>query len=243
MGARRQTYRNFRDFFGDVIDPADHFVLPSGYRLSREDINRFAADPRFIGQPYDPYTNIPFPNADAPAILQQMVVYINQPARIYRAAGDRPAQQTRNIRQRTAGENTIPRPRPPASPPIPAFGVGIDAPILQGSAFSRMLKRSMQIDANSITQKLILLANRLPALNKNYRTLADQEIVKLAGLSAEEAGLLAKIELAPIERNNTGISSNGVPVKHVHGNAFMKRNPQQPVLIRGNSGSSKVTRI
>ena len=84
MGARswvrrnqnRQFPRNLRDLMQNVIDPNDHFVLPSGHRFSRQDGEIMFQQGRFIQVPYDPYTNVPFPPNQVNAILQGMVDFV-----------------------------------------------------------------------------------------------------------------------------------------------------------------------
>ena len=63
----------------NVIDPNDHYSLPSGYRFSRSDAESFLQERRFVNQPYDPFTNLPFPRADVDGILQGMVQFLANP--------------------------------------------------------------------------------------------------------------------------------------------------------------------
>ena len=53
----------------DAIDVNDNFELPSGYRFSRQDVEILLQQPRFIQQPYDPYTNVPPPPNQVNAIF------------------------------------------------------------------------------------------------------------------------------------------------------------------------------
>ena len=73
------------------------------------------------------------------------------------------------------------------------------------------------------------------------------EIVRVTGLSEEEFNHLTDLHRAgnvlnfPVS-DNTGISSNGIPVVHVHGpEQFGPRsNPARPLVIRTNSGTARI---
>ena len=112
---------NLRDLAGDVIDPNDHFVLPSGHRLSRNDIQMLSQMQRFVAAPFDPYTNVPFANRDN--VLAAMADYMNSP--IGTVAGKRPgANQGRDARRRRPNpaprQPFVFRAQGPAQPVAPA---------------------------------------------------------------------------------------------------------------------------
>ena len=108
---RTNFHRNLRDLMGDVIDPYNHFVLPSGHRLSRDDIEMLQGSQRFIQMPYDPYTNTPF-NADEARVLQEMIAFMTSPPR----GPARPARRVTGPGPKRRRANPV---EPPPPVPIP----------------------------------------------------------------------------------------------------------------------------
>ena len=100
-----------------------------------------------------------------------------------------------------------------------------------------------------------LRQNRTPIIKKLYpligskraHSLSLPDVVKVANLSEGEFVQLTDLhrahnrELFPVS-DNTGISSNGIPVVHVHGpEQFGPRSgPARPVVIRKNAGIAKI---
>jgi hypothetical protein len=109
--ARANFPRNLRDLLGDVIDPQDHYVMPSGYKLSRADLQMLMQQQRFVNQPYDPWINTAFSPQSVNRVLQEMVDFMdNPPVRQGQRRAADGNQGDRNVRQR-------PNPNPPPAPP------------------------------------------------------------------------------------------------------------------------------
>ena len=108
---RANFHRNLRDLMGDVIDPYNHFVLPSGHRLSRDDLEMLQGSQRFIQMPYDPYTNTPF-GVDEARVIQEMIEFMNSPPR-------GPARPERPERRVTGPGPKRRRPTPAEPPQVP----------------------------------------------------------------------------------------------------------------------------
>ena len=244
----RVFHRNLRDMRMNVIDPNDHYSLPSGYRFSRSDAESFLQERRFVNQPYDPFTNLPFPRAEVDGILQGMAQFLANPPPNPATRRQRPDIQLHpgNIvapgAQRIRPNYTAPAP-PPL--PIPAYGMDNQTPPDQTPPYERMLDRAMQLGLTGIVQKLLLFQHRMPAGAQINGLITRQEVATAAGLTREDLSRLSEDTsgIALPERNNDSISPNGVPVRHHHGNQFSLRTAQRPVVIRTNAGTTRVTRI
>ena len=107
-----------------------------------------------------------------------------------------------------------------------------------------MLDFAMRAGLTSIVQKLILMVHRMPA-GAQANAMTRQELTVLAGLT--DAELNALNELQPgeerIASDNTGITANGVPVKHNHERRYTYNTTQRPLMIRTNTGVSSHSRI
>ena len=243
----RAFHRNLRDMMGDVIDPNDHFVLPSGYRFSRHDVGMMLQQQRFVQAPYDPFTNVPFPANQVNGILQGMVDFV---------ASAPPNMAVR--RQRPGGLNLQPnqllpphaqraRPNPPPPPPpvvIPAYGMDNQTPPSTTPPYERMLNLSMRLGLTKIAQKLLLMQHRMPD-GAQMNNLTAQEVATAAGLTPDELVQLNEdtTGVVPPTRDNVSITSSGVAVKHNHGKDFRVRTVQRPNFIRTNAGTTAVTRL
>ena len=92
--------------------------------------------------------------------------------------------------------------------------------------------------------------NMTEAVRKLYALMSDrkkhnytsQQVISIASLSEQETLDLANSSAINTfvypESDNTLISSNGVPVVHVHGNQFKPRSaPARALIIRNNNGT------
>jgi len=136
-------------------------------------------------------------------------------------------------------------PPPPAPPvmPIPPISAPV-APPVRGeiSPLSWLMDEAFRQNRTAIIQKLYPLIG-----SKRAHALPLVDIVKVAGISEDEFVKLTDLHRAGNVMNfpvsdNTGISSNGIPVVHVHGpEQFGPRShPARPLVIRTNAGTNKI---
>ena len=80
-----------------------------------------------------------------------------------------------------------------------------------------MLDLAMRLGLTPVVQKLVLMVHRMPA-GAQVNDMTKQDVTTLAGLTDAELNTLN--ELRPVEArivsDNTGITANGVPVRHNH---------------------------
>ena len=171
----------------------------------------------------------------------------------------KPAASTRKPRKNDAagveeskndGDDSPPPRRtvvPPAAPappvkPIPPVSAPT-APPVRGdvSPLSWLMDEAFRQNRTSIIQKLYPLIG-----SKRAHALPIVDLIKVAGISEDEFTHLTDLHRAgnvlnfPVS-DNTGISSNGIPVVHVHGEQFGPRsNPARPLVIRTNAGTAKI---
>ena len=136
-------------------------------------------------------------------------------------------------------------PPPPAPPvmPIPPISAPV-APPVRGeiSPLSWLMDEAFRQNRTAIIQKLYPLIG-----SKRAHALPIVDLVKVAGISEDEFVQLTDLHRAgnvlnfPVS-DNTGISSNGIPIVHVHGpEQFGPRSgPARPVVIRTNAGTNKI---
>ena len=144
---------------------------------------------------------------------------------------------------RTVVPPTAPvEPAPPAKP-IPPVSAPIAPPVHGNvSSLSLLMNEAFRQNRPAIIQKLYPLIT-----SEKAHSLSIAEVVRVAGLSEEEFNHLTDLHRAgnvlnfPVS-DNTGISSNGIPVVHVHGpEQFGPRsNPARPLVIRTNSGTARI---
>jgi len=128
--------------------------------------------------------------------------------------------------------------------PIPPVNAPVAPPIRGNvSPLSLLMNEAFRQNRPAIIQKLYPLFT-----SKKAHSLLLAEVVRVAGLSEEEFNHLTDLHRAgnvlnfPV--NNTGISSNGIPVVHVHGEQFGPRsNPARPLVIRTNAGTAKIKSV
>ena len=133
---------------------------------------------------------------------------------------------------------------PPAPPVMPIPPVSAPtAPPVHGnvSSLSLLMDEAFRQNRPAIIQKLYPLIT-----SKKAHSLSLAEVVRVAGLSEEEFNHLTDLHRAgnvlnfPVS-DNTGISSDGIPVVHVHGEQFGPRsNPARPLVIRTNAGTTQI---
>ena len=104
------------------------------------------------------------------------------------------------------------------------------------------MDKAFRQNRTAIIQKLYPLIT-----SKRAYTFPLVDVVKVAGISEGEFVQLTDLHRAGNVMNfpvsdNTGISSNGIPVVHVHGpEQFGPRsNPARPLVIRTNAGTNKI---
>ena len=144
---------------------------------------------------------------------------------------------------RTVVPPTAPvEPAPPVMP-IPPISAPIAPPVHGNvSSLSLLMNEAFRQNRPAIIQKLYPLIT-----SEKAHSLSIAEVVRVAGLSEEEFNHLTDLHRAgnvlnfPVS-DNTGISSNGIPVVHVHGpEQFGPRsNPARPLVIRTNAGTNKI---
>ena len=146
---------------------------------------------------------------------------------------------------RTVVPPTAPvEPAPPVSSlPIPPVSAPV-APPVRGdvSPLSWLMDEAFRQNRTPIIQKLYPLIG-----SKRAHALPIVDLIKVAGISEDEFTHLTDLHRAgnvlnfPVS-DNTGISSNGIPVVHVHGpEQFGPRsNPARPLVIRTNAGTNKI---
>jgi hypothetical protein len=129
--------------------------------------------------------------------------------------------------------------------PIPPVSASTAPPVRGNvSPLSLLMNEAFRQNRPAIIQKLYPLFT-----SKKAHSLLLAEVVRVAGLSEEEFNHLTDLHRAgnvlnfPV--NNTGISSNGIPVVHVHGpEQFGPRsNPARPLVIRTNAGTAKIKSV
>ena len=249
---RANFHRNLRDLMGDVIDPYNHYVLPSGHRLSRDDLEMLQGSQRFIRMPYDPYTNTPF-GADEARVIQEMIEFMNSPPR-GPARPERPARRVTGPGPKRRRPNPAEPPPPVPIPPIQQpqgrpynFGVpnvfqfraqGVEdvqaanaAPAT--SAYEQLMHAAHYLDKRDMIQRLSAFATQLPARKIDFRTLSREAVIKGANLSREDVeGLLSVMDLLRMNPNK-GFTSDGIPI--FHGNSLKIRRGQgvRTIKIRG----------
>ena len=126
-------------------------------------------------------------------------------------------------------------PAPPVMP-IPPVTAPVAPPVRGNvSPLSWLMDEAFRQNRTPIIQKLYPLIG-----SKRAHTLPLVDIVKVAGISEDEFVQLTDLHRAgnvlnfPVS-DNKGISSNGIPVVHVHGEQFGPRsNPARPLVIRTN---------
>ena len=135
-----------------------------------------------------------------------------------------------------------PPPAPPAKP-IPPVSAPIAPPVYGvSSPLSWLMDEAFRQNRTAVVQKLYP-----PIISKKAHSLSLVELVRVAGINKDEFVALidlhrtANVMNFPVS-DNSGISSNGIPVVHVHGpEPFGPRsNPTRPVVIRTNSGTAKI---
>ena len=170
-----------------------------------------------------------------------------------KAPGTKPAQKPAAAQPppyRTVVPPTAPvEPAPPVSStgnfsslPIPPVSAPT-APPVRGdvSPLSWLMDEAFRQNRTPIIQKLYPLIG-----SKRAHALPIVDLIKVAGISEDEFTHLTDLHRAgnvlnfPVS-DNTGISSNGIPVVHVHGEQFGPRsNPARPLVIRTNAGTAKI---
>ena len=131
-------------------------------------------------------------------------------------------------------------PAEPPAPPIPPLNVPVYpvAPNDTRSPFHKLLDEAMRLNSSSAVKKLYGLVG-----NNNAHTLTLQQVVTATGLSEEEVQMLTRIPENHLygSHDNTTVSSNGVPVVHVHNSTYQPFNgPPRPLMIKTNSGTAQI---
>jgi len=134
-----------------------------------------------------------------------------------------------------------PPPTPPVMP-IPPVSASTAPPVRGNvSPLSWLMDEAFRQNRTPIIQKLYPLIG-----SQRAHALPLVDIVKVAGISEDEFVKLTDLHRAGNVMNfpvsdNKGISSNGIPVVHVHGEQFGPRsNPARPLGIRTNAGTAKI---
>jgi hypothetical protein len=87
--------------------------------------------------------------------------------------------------------------------------------------------------------------HRTPA-SADVNMMTAKEVATAAGLNDEDLAKLNESEVGisalPLMQDTAPIMSNGVKVKHNHGNKFALNAIQRPLFIKTNSGITQVTR-
>ena len=186
----------------------------------------FAA-PLATGFPYPP-SNDPFATEPPPG------VQVNAPPLRRRARRAPPAAPPA-----PPAAPPAPPAEPPA-PPIPPLNVPVYpvAPNDPRSPFHKLLDEAMRLNSSTAVKKLYVLVG-----NNNAHTLTLQQVVTATGLSEEEVQMLTRIPANHLygPHDNTTISSNGVPVVHVHNSTYQPfSGPPRPLMIKTNSGTAQI---
>ena len=131
-------------------------------------------------------------------------------------------------------------PAAPPAPPIPPLNVPVYpvAPNDTRSPFHKLLDEAMRLNSSSAVKKLYGLVG-----NNNAHTLSLQQVVTATGLSEEEVQMLTRIPENHLygSHDNTTVSSNGVPVVHVHNSTYQPfSGPPRPLMIKTNSGTAQI---
>ena len=185
------------------------------------------AAPLATGFPYPP-SNDPFATEPPPG------VQVNAPPLRRRARRAPPAAPPA-----PPAAPPAPPAEPPA-PPIPPLNVPVYpvAPNDTRSPFHKLLDEAMRLNSSSAVKKLYGLVG-----NNNAHTLTLQQVVTATGLSEEEVQMLTRIPENHLygSHDNTTVSSNGVPVVHVHNSTYQPFNgPPRPLMIKTNSGTAQI---
>ena len=222
---------NFKPTFARERDPStkrrknfdqDHSATPSPYTPTS-----FSYPPS-----NDPYT--PNMNAAPPLVL-------GAPARPPPPAAPAPPVPP-SRHGATARPRTPPpaAPEPPAPPPVPPLNVPV-YPVASNdrrSPFSKLIDEAMRLNLSAVVKKLYVLVG-----NNRAHTFTLQQVVTATGLSDDEVQLLTSIPTNHLfgQHDNTTISSNGIPVVHVHNSKYQPfSGPPRPLMIKTNSGTSQI---
>jgi hypothetical protein len=96
----------------------------------------------------------------------------------------------------------------------------------------------MRLNSSTAVKKLYVLVG-----NNNAHTFTLQQVVTATGLSEEEVQMLTRIPANHLygPHDNSTISSNGVPVVHVHNSTYQPfSGPPRPLMIKTNSGTAQI---
>lgn len=215
---------NFKPTFATERDPStkrrkdfdqDHSATPSPYRPTG-----FSYPPS-----NDPYT----PMDDAPPLG------LGAPARPPPPVP--PSRHGATARPRTPPPAA---PAPPAPPPIPPLNVPV-YPVASNdrrSPFSKLIDEAMRLNLSAVVKKLYVLVG-----NNRAHTFTLQQVVTATGLSDDEVQLLTSTPSNHLfgQHDNTTISSNGIPVVHVHNEKYQPfSGPPRPLIIKTNTGTSQI---
>ena len=243
-----------RDLATKRKNGSDHRVIASRYipiyhqpstfpnPFVRATVKKSFAAPLATGFPYPP-SNDPFAAEPPPG------VQVNAPPRRRRARRAPPAPPPAPPPEPPAlipPEPPAPPAAPPAppaeppAPPIPPLNVPVYpvAPNDTRSPFHKLLDEAMRLNSSSAVKKLYGLVG-----NNNAHTLTLQQVVTATGLSEEEVQRLTRIPENHLygSHDNTTISSNGVPVVHVHNSTYQPfSGPPRPLMIKTNSGTAQI---
>jgi len=132
------------------------------------------------------------------------------------------------------------RPPPPAPPPVPPLNVPVYpvAPNDRRSPFSKLIDEAMRLNLSAVVKKLYVLVG-----NNRAHTFTLQQVVTATGLSDDEVQMLTSTPTNHLfgQHDNTTISSNGIPVVHVHNSKYQPfSGPPRPLMIKTNSGTSQI---
>ena len=131
-------------------------------------------------------------------------------------------------------------PEPPAPPPVPPLNVPVYpvAPNDRRSPFSKLLDEAMRLNLSAAVKKLYVLVG-----NNKAHTFTLQQVVTATGLSDDEVQMLTSTPTNHLfgQHDNTTISSNGIPVVHVHNSRYQPfSGPPRPLMIRTNNGTTQI---
>ena len=222
---------NFKPTFATERDPStkrrknfdqDHSATPSPYRPTG-----FSYPPS-----NDPYT--PNMNAAPPLVLGAPV---RPPPPAAPAPPVPPSRHGATARPRTPPPAA---PEPPAPPPVPPLNVPVYpvAPNDRRSPFSKLIDEAMRLNLSAVVKKLYVLVG-----NNRAHTFTLQQVVTATGLSDDEVQMLTSTPTNQLfgQHDNTTISSNGIPVVHVHNSKYQPfSGPPRPLMIKTNSGTSQI---
>ena len=130
-------------------------------------------------------------------------------------------------------------PLAPPAPPIPPLNVPVQPVAVDPrSPFHVLLGSAMRLNLSSAVRKLYMYAG-----DKQMHDKTLQEVVTAMGITDGELQMLTNAPsnvLVPGDRNNTSISANGIPVKHVHRPSNPYIYPARPLLLRTNNGPVRI---